>query len=1192
MPPSRNEEEAIRSYLLGELDIHDTQTLEERLIKEDEFAERVMLLEDELIEDYARGALTPDECERFKSHFLCSPRRKRKLMFVSGIKKYADAGARPTRDRAHDSAATFSFSLRSLFTPAWRAVALAVLMVAAGFVVWRVFLHTSRVDEGMLALNNAYSRRRPLETRITGFSYAPFVVSRGGAPTEVDYRSRDLAARLLLDAASKEHTAPALHAVGRVYLMEGEFDKAVAQFEEALRASPGDAQLHSDMGAVLLEVGQREEQADGGKAFETYAKSLQHINKALQLSPDLPEALFNKALVMERQILPEQAKEAWRIYLSRDPQSKWADEARHHLALLSERSATLPTQPQLIEEFVVAARARDDDRAWRLMSRNKEMIASRFLPQQLAINFLRTSSAESKEALESLAYAGALERERARDPYVSDMAAYYARSSPAHRALLLQAQDSVISGYGLCVASEFGKALEQFVKAKEMFDRAGDEWDSKLCDYWIGYCLNQEDKIVESTTLLKSLAEFCRGKGYKWLMGQAVGWIGVNYAELGDASRSIEYFNRALPVVEGIEDAYNTQKILSEMSSQYNQLSRPQNALAYNARSLQLAESAYPGARQVWRNYVYTARTLVDLKLYDAAAAFAREMLHVALTDIKTADVIHYSYHYLGQIYGELGQYDEAIRLTSEGVTIARSLKDESAARKQSTYSLLQIAHLQRKAGRCAQALGNYEQVLRVFDEMELGAYKYDAHKGRLLCHVALGNDSDIEAELPVVLEQFDEYRAKIIEEQNSNSFFDREQGIYDIAIDHAYARGETQRALAYSEESRARSLLATLRVNAAAAADNSQPPTVAQPLSLREIQERMPADVQVIQYAVLDDKTLVWLVTRESISGAKIAITSDELRTKISRYAEGVSRPPSDSREDLKRLARELYDTLVGPIAARLDPQKDVCVIPDKALSRFAFSTLVSTQSGRYLIADFSIQYAPSLSVFIHCSEAARDRAASGAESLLSVGNPSFDGEDYPGLPSLPAATGEVGAIAKYYHPVHEFVGPNAVREDIERELADADVIHFAGHYIINDRDPMSSKLVLAKGRGRVGTDDGSLAARELIGRRLTRAKLVVLSACETGAGNYYNGEGMVSISRAFLGAGIPLVVASQWSVDSAATAELMKKFHRYRKAQGLTTVAALRRAQLEMSSDPDGLYSDPYYWAAFLPTGGHVSY
>ena len=72
----------------------------------------------------------------------------------------------------------------------------------------------------------------------------------------------------------------------------------------------------------------------------------------------------------------------------------------------------------------------------------------------------------------------------------------------------------------------------------------------------------------------------------------------------------------------------------------------------------------------------------------------------------------------------------------------------------------------------------------------------------------------------------------------------------------------------------------------------------------------------------------------------------------------------------------------------------------------------------------------------------------------------------------------------------------------------------------------------------------------------------------------------------------GIPLVVASQWSVESESTAQLMLKFHRYRKLPGVSSLAALRKAQLELLEDPNGLYSDPYYWAAFTAVGGYADF
>ena len=101
-----------------------------------------------------------------------------------------------------------------------------------------------------------------------------------------------------------------------------------------------------------------------------------------------------------------------------------------------------------------------------------------------------------------------------------------------------------------------------------------------------------------------------------------------------------------------------------------------------------------------------------------------------------------------------------------------------------------------------------------------------------------------------------------------------------------------------------------------------------------------------------------------------------------------------------------------------------------------------------------------------------------------------------------------------------------------------------------------------------------------------------MILSACETGIEKFYNGEGMIGAARAFLAADVPLVVASQWAVESSATAELMIKFHRYRKENHLPTIDALRQAQIDLLKDDTSRFRQPFYWAGFLPIGGYTTY
>jgi CHAT domain-containing protein len=151
------------------------------------------------------------------------------------------------------------------------------------------------------------------------------------------------------------------------------------------------------------------------------------------------------------------------------------------------------------------------------------------------------------------------------------------------------------------------------------------------------------------------------------------------------------------------------------------------------------------------------------------------------------------------------------------------------------------------------------------------------------------------------------------------------------------------------------------------------------------------------------------------------------------------------------------------------------------------------------------------------------------------------------------------------------------------------AEIIHFAGHYIVDGSSPLLSKMVLASREKNFDTEnrDDDLTAFEIVSRRLDHTSLVILSACQTGLDKYYESEGAVGLARAFIVAGVPLVVASQWPVDSDATTNLMISFHNYRK-QGDDTSEALRKAQADMLRGPDEAYRSPYYWAAFLGVGG----
>ena len=205
----------------------------------------------------------------------------------------------------------------------------------------------------------------------------------------------------------------------------------------------------------------------------------------------------------------------------------------------------------------------------------------------------------------------------------------------------------------------------------------------------------------------------------------------------------------------------------------------------------------------------------------------------------------------------------------------------------------------------------------------------------------------------------------------------------------------------------------------------------------------------------------------------------------------------------------------------------------------------------------------------------------------MLAVGNPRLENDRYQFLPNLKDAEREAEEIWELYRRGNTLIGPAATKQRVLTELIDADVAHFAVHAIEEEQDEMHSRLVLAKGQATSGNGTDDLEAREIYQLKLAKTRLAVLSACQTGSGRYYAGEGTLSLARAFLVSGVPVVVSSLWPVDSQATAELMINFHKIRK-QGLSTAEALRRAQLQMLGSSQSRFRHPYYWSPFSVMGG----
>ncbi|HKY04531.1 MAG TPA: CHAT domain-containing protein, partial [Blastocatellia bacterium] len=421
----------------------------------------------------------------------------------------------------------------------------------------------------------------------------------------------------------------------------------------------------------------------------------------------------------------------------------------------------------------------------------------------------------------------------------------------------------------------------------------------------------------------------------------------------------------------------------------------------------------------------------------------------------------------------------------------------------------------------------------------------------------------------------------------------------YDLAIGFEYSRMRNpHKAFEYSEASRGRSLLDLISIRPRFISRDRYLDIIfnsaSQPASLGQIQRDMPVQVQIVQYAVLEDRLLIWVVSKAKFEVAEVPISRQELEEKAHKLLQSISSRPQGDPVEPTNAAKDLYAYLISPVEQWLDKSKTLLIVPDKILNYLPYAALISPVSGRFLIQDYLPVLSPSSTMSVICSDRAKKKMGRGPERLLSVGNPWFDRNAFRRLKDLPSAKREAEEIGRHYISPRLYTGSKAREGEIKEEMKQSDVIHLALHAVVDENSLMHSKMVLAEEMKSPDGEqkyDGVLEAHEVYKLRLPRTRLVVLSACQTGSERYYKGEGMMSLARPFIVAGVPLVAASLWPVDSDPTAELMISFHKHRKSNN-TTAEALRRAQLDMLSKSEALYRQPYSWASFVLIGGHADF
>jgi CHAT domain-containing protein len=304
---------------------------------------------------------------------------------------------------------------------------------------------------------------------------------------------------------------------------------------------------------------------------------------------------------------------------------------------------------------------------------------------------------------------------------------------------------------------------------------------------------------------------------------------------------------------------------------------------------------------------------------------------------------------------------------------------------------------------------------------------------------------------------------------------------------------------------------------------------------------------------------------------------------------------------KEYQTIGYRLYKTLVDPIRSFLISDK-LFISPDNILSYLPFETILTSSNSissnnykdlSYLMNSYDISYIYSATFLAESLKKEITRT----NTLIAFA------PDYPEqidirsvLMSRQAGMGVLHDLpfarleAKY---VTELTGGklyanSEAKESVYKsESGKYDIIHLAMHTLLNNKDPMLSTLIFSKIAD--STQDGYLKMYEIYGIPL-KAKMVVLSSCNTGTGLLYSGEGILSLARGFIFSGSQSVVMSMWEIEDKSGTEIVELFYK-NLLKGYTKSVALKKARTAFLENADKLRSHPYFWSALVVYGNNSS-
>jgi CHAT domain-containing protein len=1054
----------------------------------------------------------------------------------------------------------------------FRLIALVAVLAIGATAAFHHYRQTAN-DARLAKLADIVGTHRLTRARLSsGFAFAPCqvdssadrlvrgLVCEGPPPTSWTSAAglREFAGSMRSD---DQDESPDSHGMGIWQLVMGHADDAVADLRAAARREPKNAQVLNDLAVGLTEVAQVHD--DPSMLIDAYVAA----DSAVRLDASLPEAQFTLAVLLEQLYLRTDAVAAWTRYLELDGKSPWAAEARSSLATLQPREDQWgKTRERLLNAVSASAKSTVDSIVAMYPSETRALIQDQLGEWGAAIVAGDTAKARSL-----LDFARALAeplRVATSDPFMVDAVASIDRTKAdgdrTRFRALAEGHVALAEGTSLWTARKHREADVQLTIARRQFAFGASPmtaWAS-LVEGRLQLAQLNYDAALETFTSIRRAAP----SPYAVLRSTAMQYVGFIFDTRSDYVHSVAAYDSTLAESRTTGDPMVALRVGSWLSEAASVLRGKQ--AGWRALYAALAETPRYAATD---RAVYSVVTIASLVTGNDAPRlslrYRNELIQIA-RHVGDPAIITVALRRRAEQLAKMGEVAPARADIAGALAAAREIRDTTTKKRAIDIVTLVSAHMDVESSPREAEIA-LERVVDTYRtahyERDLGtAYLYLAQS-----RVALGNLESARAAFDSATDVMQRQRATVTSGDERGAFLDDARATIDQVVTF-HAGHNAKDAFEYFEQTRARVLLEQLTVGRAVSPNP-------QSAVLESLQRALSDSDVVLSYAVLPRETLVWTIGRNRFELHHIAATAPEIEDLVSRLQQALRGP--SARTDTAASQR-LYGLLLQT-AGHIDREAKLIVIPDRWLDYVPFAALRDPSTGRFLVQDHSVIYAPSATLLMESLRQPRERF-SPSSRVLAIGNPKFDSRVFQ-LPDLPAATREAETIAGLYDHQQAVVGVDATDTALERMAPSFDILHFAGHAEVGRDAPQRSHLVLASD----GHSDGAVFASEIAQWKLPRMRLAILSGCSTGDGKLSATEGASSLARAFFSAGVPAVLSSLWAIDDNETADFFIAFHR-RLVQGHSSAVALRETQIEWLGDAKSRAHPVSSWAAFQLFGG----